>query len=104
MAKDFSRAFYKSREWQAARAAFISYKGGLCEDCLAKGIITPGVIVHHIEELTPLNIERPEIRTGFDNLRLVCIKCHNSKEHGKGKGRRYLIGDNGEVIIRDGGI
>ena len=53
MAREFSRAFYKSSAWQSCRASYIRSKGGLCEDCLQRGLITPGAEVHHIVELTP---------------------------------------------------
>ena len=86
----------------------------LCEDCLAKGIYKPATIVHHIEELTPFNIHRPEIATGFDNLRAVCRECH--MEHHPNKGQfaivneqrkkekqeslRYSVDENGKVTAR----
>lgn len=100
MAKDFARAFYHSDEWKQCREAYGKQRGWLCENCLAKGVYTPGVIVHHIEELTPLNIENPEVTLSFKNLRLVCRKCHAEEHEQKGRGRRYLIDDNGDVIIR----
>lgn len=48
------------------------------------------MIVHHKTELTPENINDPEITLGWQNLELLCLECHN-KEHG-----------NAEEVVRDG--
>lgn len=100
MAQAFAERFYKSKTWQQCRDGYAKSVGYLCEDCLAKGIYTPGIIVHHIEELTPYNIENPEVTLNYNNLRLVCRKCHGEEHKKVNKGRRYLIGENGEIIIR----
>lgn len=99
MAKEFSRAFYHSQGWKSCREAYLKSRGGLCENCLKRGLYTPGVIVHHVEELTPANIENPEVTLNWDNLRLVCRKCHDEEHDRRRKGRRYSIADNGEVFI-----
>lgn len=93
----YAERFYKSQAWKKCREAYSKSKGHLCEDCLLKGRYTPGVIVHHIIELTPENISDPRVTLNWDNLRLVCRKCHGEEHAHK---RRYLIGDNGEIIIR----
>lgn len=99
MAKEFSRAFYHSQGWKNCRESFIKYKGGLCENCLKRGLYKPGVIVHHVEELTPANIENPEVSLNWNNLRLVCRDCHAEEHDKRKKDRRYTIGENGEVIV-----
>lgn len=71
--------------------------GGLCERCLAKGLIVPAEIVHHKIYLTPLNINDPSITTNFDNLEALCRKCHG-EEHGNVK--RYDIGADGKIFSR----
>ena len=71
--------------------------GGLCEDCLERGEITPGEIVHHIVELTPENISNPEIALSWGNLRLVCRKCHGM--HHRKKKKRYEVDEFGRVTI-----
>ena len=53
---------------------------GLCERCLAKGIIKQGDHVHHKIELTPENMNDPSVAYNFDNLELLCFDCHQ-KEH-----------------------
>jgi 5-methylcytosine-specific restriction endonuclease McrA len=100
MAREFARAFYSSKTWQDCRDAYAKSVHYLCEDCLKRGIYKPGVIVHHVEELTPMNIENPEISLGFNNLRFVCRECHAREHDHRTKGRRYLIGENGEIILK----
>lgn len=80
MAKEWAKAFYKSKEWRECREAYIQLVNGLCERCLAKGKYVPGYIVHHIIHLTPENINDPKITLDFGNLELVCKECHD-KEH-----------------------
>ena len=89
MAKEFSRAFYKSAAWQACRSSYWRQAGGLCEDCLKKGQFTPGVEVHHIEELTPDNIGNPAVTLNPANLVLLCHDCHMARH--KGQAKRYRV-------------
>ena len=74
------QSFYCSSEWQVARAEKIASVNGRCEKC--DGI---GEEVHHIIELTPENINNPEITLEKNNLILLCKDCHN-KEH-----KRFLV-------------
>lgn len=67
---------------------------------MAKGLLVPGEIVHHIIELTPENINDPSVSLNFDNLRLVCRRCH-AEAHGARKGARYIVMDDGRVIARE---
>lgn len=57
----------------------------LCEDCLARGIYKPAKEVHHIEELTPLNIRIPEKTLAFDNLIALCKECHGARHNNHGR-------------------
>ena len=76
MAKDFSRAFYASADWELARDIVLTRDAHLCQHCLARGEITPAVMVHHITELTPANINDPSIATDPRNLVSLCDRCH----------------------------
>ena len=100
MAKAFARKFYSSKAWQSCRNEYMKRAHYLCEDCLKRGIYKPAKEVHHIEELTPDNIYRPEISLNFNNLVALCKECHKARHNECNKGRRYLFGDNGEVIIK----
>lgn len=94
MAQDFAKQFYRSKRWQNCREAYAKSVGYLCEKCLASGIYTPGEIVHHKIKLTPDNIENPDIALSFNNLELLCRKCHGN-EH---TDRRYYFDENGNVV------
>ena len=95
MAKEYSKAFYKSATWERCKNAYIKSVGGLCERCLENGIVKAGVIVHHKNYITPENISDPNITTDFKNLELLCQDCHN-KEHQRKK-RRYTVDFFGRV-------
>ncbi|MBC8531797.1 HNH endonuclease signature motif containing protein [Gehongia tenuis] len=94
MAKEFAKAFYRSRAWRNTREAYAASVGWLCEDCLAAGIYKPGEIVHHKVALMPSNIDDPGITLAWNNLRLVCRDCH-AKEHGGTK--RYKVDEAGRL-------
>jgi 5-methylcytosine-specific restriction endonuclease McrA len=91
MAKEWAKAFYDSKAWQQVRELKIQLVHGLCERCLKKGIIKPGKIVHHTVELTPENINNPEIALNIDLLEYDCQDCHNREHHG-----------NDEEVVREG--
>ena len=96
--REFARGFYKSQAWKDCRESYAKSKRYLCENCLAKGLYSPGEIVHHVINITPENIDDPNVTLNFDNLRLVCRKCHG-EEHAH-KNRRYVIDELGNVIIK----
>lgn len=115
MSRPFARKFYSSKAWQACRNEYARRQHYLCENCLRQGIYKPGVIVHHLIELDPINIEHPEIALNFDNLELLCRECH-AKVHEQSGGRwsevnkkkraqrdasqRYKIDENGFVTAK----
>ncbi|MEG1036600.1 MAG: hypothetical protein RSB99_03455 [Bacilli bacterium] len=80
MAKEFSKPFYNSKSWKAARRNYIANRikidGGMCEVCRK----VPGTIVHHVENLTEDNIKNPEISLNHSMLRLDCKSCHDREE------------------------
>jgi len=104
--KQFARKFYSSQRWVDTREAYKKYKGGLCERCYAKGILSPGVLVHHKVHLTPDNINNPDITLSWDNLELLCTQCHRD-EHDpdivtpKRRKRRYKVDEFGRVIFEN---
>lgn len=83
MAKDYSKKFYRSKAWQECRKGYIDSVNGLCERCLIKRIYKPGKIVHHINYITPTNINDPYITLNWDNLEYLCQDCHNEEHHAK---------------------
>lgn len=84
----------------------------LCENCLRKGIYKPADIVHHLIELTPMNINNPEITLNPNNLEALCRDCHvavhgleggqwskvnQKKREDKAARQRYAIDGDGRV-------
>ena len=77
MAQEWAIKFYNSTAWEKCRSAYIQSVFGLCEKCGR-----PGVIVHHKEKLTPVNINDPNVTLSFENLEYLCQDCHN-REHSR---------------------
>ena len=75
MAQEFSKSFYDSEVWKKCRKDYISKVHGLCERCVEP---TPGLILHHKIELTPDNMDDPNITLDHDNLMFLCLDCHNA--------------------------
>lgn len=112
MSREFARKFYNSEAWKRCRESYKHKVSYLCENCLRKGIYKPGVIVHHLIELDPINIEHPEITLNFDNLELLCRECHaaiheqsggqwsevnKKKRAARAEKNRYDVDSNGHV-------
>lgn len=95
--QQWAETFYKSKRWQQCRQAYYKKAQGLCECCLSKGILSPGVIVHHKIHLTEKNITDPNISLNFNNLELLCRDCHATKHANKSK--RYKADKNGNVTL-----
>ena len=76
MAQPFSDAFYHSRIWKKQRLHALHRDGYSCVDCGGHADE-----VHHIVELTALNIYDYEIALSLDNLVSLCRKCHKAR-HG----------------------
>lgn len=66
-------SFYNSAEWKALRQAKFDLANGLCEMCLAEGVIREGKEVHHKIFLD----DDWSKRLDFDNLILLCPDHHN---------------------------
>lgn len=81
--RKISEPFYHGRAWRHTRAAYINSVGGMCERCLAKGIIKPGYIVHHKQYITEDNIDDPNVTLNWDNLEYLCFACHQAEHFGK---------------------
>ena len=104
MSKDWSKPFYNSASWKAARNLYISERrnidGGMCEICESN----IGYIVHHCEELTPGNINNPEISLNPANFLYVCKQCHDKFDghflrfRAKKKGKSVEFDEGGQPI------
>ena len=95
--KEYAESFYTGTKWKNCRAAYIKTReaidGGMCERCK----MVPGYIVHHKEYITPDNINNPDVTLNLDNLEYLCLDCHN-KEHMTKQDKRYVFGENGEIL------
>lgn len=75
MAREFSRSFYRSKQWKDVREYVIRRDKYLCQRCGR-----PAEEVHHIIHLTPENIHDNNIALSADNLISLCRDCHQ-REH-----------------------
>lgn len=92
MAKEFAKAFYKSKAWRECRNGYIAERmmqdGGTCETCGKE----PGYILHHEIPLTPENINNPDITLNWERLRWECKACHDAEEgHGVANKKAGLL-------------
>lgn len=94
----WAESFYKSQQWVNVRNAYAQSQHYLCESCLEVGLYTPGEIVHHKIFLTRENITNPNIALSFDNLELLCRKCHGMRH--KNPKRRYIVDETGAIIAK----
>ena len=92
--------FYHSPQWKKISMNYKKSVGGLCENCMAKGIYTPGEIVHHKVHLTQENYGDQALMFGFDNLEALCQACHND-EHGRTKNVRRWAFVDGNLVTRE---
>lgn len=79
MHDQFASRFYRTERWNRCRTEYKRSRGGLCERCMARGLIVPGVEVHHRIRLTPDNLDDPSVTLNWDNLELLCKACHDAE-------------------------
>lgn len=94
--KPYAKKFYNSKEWYRCRNTYAKKVNHLCERCLSFGIYSVGEIVHHIKPITPENINDPNITLNFDNLEMLCRKCHMKRHENYFK--RYGFDEEGNLI------
>ena len=97
MAKKFSDKFYHSKRWKEIRAYVLQRDFYMCQICTMTNCNT----IHHIKELTPMNINDSSITVNPDNLVTVCNRCHNlihdRYKHSEDN-QRYVFDEEGNVI------
>jgi 5-methylcytosine-specific restriction protein A len=99
MAREFARRFYRSKLWRAARDMALRRDMFTCRDCGGRANE-----VHHIEGLTPDNIDNPAIALGLDNLMSLCTSCHSARTAGAcDLGEGYAFDADGQVVRTGGG-
>ncbi len=100
MARAIGKAFYKSPAWIRCRDLYRKKANGLCERCLENGMIVPGEHVHHKIYMNEETIKDPALAFGFDNLILLCHRCHDQEHKRKQKRWKYV---NGVLVDNDDG-
>ena len=93
MAKPWAKAFYNSTAWQQTRLAYMTHRHGLCERCGA-----PGLIVHHRKALRPQDMGNPKRTLGWDNLELLCHRCHDLEHMAKHPAARCRFDADGNIL------
>lgn len=76
---------YNDSRWKPLREAVMQRDGGLCQECLKKGRLTPADQVHH--KVSPFIVGLSEEDFNFlawnmENLEAICRECH-SEIHGR---------------------
>ena len=94
--KQYAEKFYKSQAWKKTREAYLKSVGFLCEECLKQGTYTPATEVHHVEPISPSNINNTNITLNWSNLRALCHQCHMN-QHKKEQSRRFSVDDFGRI-------
>ena len=94
MAREFAKAFYKSKAWRNVRQLALRRDMFTCCDCGGRA-----EEVHHKTELTPDNINIPAIALGLDNLMSLCGPCHSARTAGAcDVGEGYAFDAEGQVV------
>lgn len=84
MAREFSKAFYKSTEWDKVRKYVLMRDKYKCQVCNK-----PAQEVHHKIHLSPENIWNISITLNPDNLISLCRDCHfNQHKQDKAEGKK----------------
>lgn len=85
--KQQKKKFYKSRAWQRIRLEALDRDNYECQECKRLGRVKTQdgrldkhkqLDVDHVEEIEDF----PELALELENLRTLCIRCHNEK-HGR---------------------
>lgn len=69
---------YNNTAWRKMRDTYL-HEHPLCEDCLAKGKVTPATDIHHIKS----PFKNGEVNWGlllnYENLAALCKECHGNR-------------------------
>jgi 5-methylcytosine-specific restriction protein A len=97
VAKEWAKAFYKSKAWQQARREALRRDHYTCCRCSARA-----GEVHHVKELTPENIGDTNISLNINNLESLCHECHTKETLGVDGdiSGEYMFDEYGQVIQR----
>ena len=82
---EFTKFFYKSKEWLILRAQQLKLQP-FCEECLKQGKVKRAKIVDHI-----IPIKQGGAKLDLANLQSLCWSCHSRKsiEEGSRFGKKF---------------
>ena len=66
---------YQNTAWRKMRDTYLK-EHPLCEDCLAKGKVTPASSIHHIRSPFSKGVVNWNLLLSYDNLMSLCHECH----------------------------
>lgn len=101
MSKEFSKSFYRSKEWQKVRAYCLMRDKYLCQRCGK-----PAEEVHHIKPLTPENIMDVRVSLNPANLTSLCRECHflaHKWDQAEGRARKHGTDALPEIVFDENG-
>ncbi len=78
-------SFYKSKEWQRARAVALEVTNGLCKRCRDQGYLVSADVVHHQVEVKDDWSQRLNLKI----LEPLCHSCHNLEHKTGPRGRKF---------------
>lgn len=64
--------YYGSAAWKKLRKMAMAEHGGLCQLCLADGVVRAAEVVHHLDELR----KQASLGASLDRLQPLCRECH----------------------------
>ena len=100
--KQYAETFYKGRAWKNAQRLAMQRDNFLCVECRKRGDLVPAVLVHHIQPITPANINDPAITLNLANLESLCADCHAAihASESRNQRRRYVVLPDGSIAPR----
>lgn len=108
MAKEFSKQFYRSKQWRQVRDYCLMRDRYLCQKCGR-----PAEEVHHKKHLTPENIMDVSVSLNPDNLVSLCRDCHfevhrqdiaaRVAKSNRRRAKRYILREDG-TYFDDSGV
>ena len=72
----------------------------MCERCFKRGELTPAKVVHHIEHITPKNVDDPHVTLRYANLQRLCQDCHAFVHSGQTESR-VTFDEDGNVVPKN---
>lgn len=77
---------YQDAKWRKERDTFLK-EHPLCDDCLAKGKVTPATSIHHLKSPFKNGEINWNLLYDWDNLVSLCHECHGER-HAEEQGHK----------------